>query len=213
MIFYPLIFFLNFTNIFTIWHEISLKTYKCQQTPTDWFIHSFRDPFPPNLQNTITPKPLELETWHNVHHQPCLKCHMSCVRLQMSCFKCQLPCVMCPVSCVTFFFLTKWWSYLVEGLLSKGPTQSSILYETLSRNEQFTFKNIFFNNRQGKLQHDRWFLTCDTQGVVNNVSNFCMTHDMWHTTHDTLVLVSNICFGFMMFWRFGGKRSVDKLMN
>ena len=73
-------------------------------------------PFHPNLQKTINPKPLELATWH---------------------FDTMLPPFMCHVSRVKFFwnndFIKKkyfwnWWSLLVEGLLSKGPTPSFFSY-------------------------------------------------------------------------------------
>ena len=38
----------------------------------------------------------------------------------MSCVTCRMSGVMC------HFFWTKWWSYLVEGLLSMGPTLSGL---------------------------------------------------------------------------------------
>ena len=34
--------------------------------------------------------------------------------------------VTCHMSCVTFFFLAKWGSFSVDGLLSMGPTLSSL---------------------------------------------------------------------------------------
>ena len=36
----------------------------------------------------------------------------------------QVSCVMCHMSS----FLTRWWSYLVEGLLSTGPNPSSFCF-------------------------------------------------------------------------------------
>ena len=51
----------------------------------------------------------------------------------MSCVTYHLSCVTCHVSHVTHhfsffsFFWTKWWSLSVEGLLSTGPTPSSLL--------------------------------------------------------------------------------------
>ena len=47
----------------------------------------------------------------------------------MSHVVCHVSCVTCHMSHVTFFsffFLTKWWSFLVEGLLSTGPTPFSL---------------------------------------------------------------------------------------
>ena len=46
----------------------------------------------------------------------------------MSGVRCQVSLVRCHVSDVMFFclFLTKWWSLLVEGMLSMGPTPSSL---------------------------------------------------------------------------------------
>ena len=47
---------------------------------------------------------------------------------------CHVSCVTCHVSNVTciiiifFIFFTNWWSLSVEGLLSTGPTPSSLLY-------------------------------------------------------------------------------------
>ena len=51
-------------------------------------------------------------------------CHMSCVR-------CHVSGVTCNMSHVTFF-LNKWWSYSVEGLLSMGPTPSSFVEDKIS---------------------------------------------------------------------------------
>ena len=51
------------------------------QTPpslTDWV----SDPFPSNLQNTITPKPLELGTWN--FYTLFTTCHVSCVTCHLS---------------------------------------------------------------------------------------------------------------------------------
>ena len=53
-------------------------------------------------------------------------CHASCVT-------CHMSHVMCHVSHVKYhnyyyFFVTKWWSLSVEGVLSTGPTRSSLGY-------------------------------------------------------------------------------------
>ena len=54
----------------------------------------------------------------------CVTCHMSHVT-------CHVSHVTCHLSNVTFFFVrTKWWSLLVEGLLSIGPTTSSLISST-----------------------------------------------------------------------------------
>ena len=64
---------------------------------------------------------------------------MSCVTSRVTCHVSRVTChvsrVTCHVSHVTIFFFilfifflrTKWWSLLVEGLLSMGPTPSSFL--------------------------------------------------------------------------------------
>ena len=44
--------------------------------------------------------------------------------LHVTCHMSNIPCHMSCVTCY-FFLQTKWWSLLVEGLLSTGPTQSS----------------------------------------------------------------------------------------
>ena len=46
-------------------------------------------------------------------------CHVSGVTCHVSCVTCYMSCVTCN------FFLTKWWSLLVAGLLSTGLTPSS----------------------------------------------------------------------------------------
>ena len=54
--------------------------------------------------------------------------HVTC---HVSRITCHVPHVTCHMSGVTFFsssfFLTKWWSLSVEGLLLTGPTPSSLL--------------------------------------------------------------------------------------
>ena len=49
------------------------------------------DPFPPNLQVIINPKPIELESWNfermfTLHHVSHVTCHVSHVRCQIFCF-------------------------------------------------------------------------------------------------------------------------------
>ena len=50
-------------------------------------------------------------------------CHVMCHVSRVTCHMSRVTCHMSPF----FFFLTKWWSLLVEGLLSTGPTPSSFL--------------------------------------------------------------------------------------
>ena len=59
-------------------------------------------------------------TPHNMSHAMC-HIHVSHVTCHVSHVMCHISCVTCHVSHVTFF-LTKWWSLSVEGLLSTGPT-------------------------------------------------------------------------------------------
>ena len=94
-------------------------------------IHWPSHPFPPNLQDIINDKPLELGSWnfermfttHNMSH---VTCHMSCVTCHVSHVMCNMSHVTCHVShyyyYYNFFFWTKWWSLSGGGLLSTGPT-------------------------------------------------------------------------------------------
>ena len=59
----------------------------------------------------------------------CVTCHMSCVTCHMSCVMCQKLRVTCQISCVKkfmFFFYKNLLSISLEGLLSTGPTPSSL---------------------------------------------------------------------------------------
>ena len=51
---------------------------------------------------------------------------MSCVTCHVSHVTCHVSHVMCHMSQFFSFFFTKWWSLSVEGLLSTGPTPSSL---------------------------------------------------------------------------------------
>ena len=53
---------------------------------------------------------------HVIYNVLCVMCHMSCVKCRMSHATCHM---------LFFSFQTKWWSLLVEGLLSAVPTLSS----------------------------------------------------------------------------------------
>ena len=69
----------------------------------DWLIQSVREPFPPDLQSIITPKPLELESWFfermfTPHHVSHVLCHVSHVMCHLSPVTCHLSCVTCHVS-------------------------------------------------------------------------------------------------------------------
>ena len=86
-----------------------------------------------NLSQTVIARDLQFS--HNIHYSLCVQCHMSGVtyqvshvRCHMSLFMCHVPCVMCYVSFVIYIFFTKWLSWLVEALLSKGPTPSILFY-------------------------------------------------------------------------------------
>ena len=107
----------------------------------------------------------ELNFWENVHPSPCVTCHMSHVMCYMSCVTCHVSHVRCHMSGVTchvldffsyffffffFFYRTKWWSKLVKGLLSMGPTASSfidnlgIFSTNLRPHYQNSFSKYFF---------------------------------------------------------------------
>ena len=63
-------------------------------------------------------------------------CHMSCVTCQVSHVKCYFF-----LSFLSSFF-TKWWSYLVEGMLSIGPTPSSL--NVVCDNKMLIIINIIY---------------------------------------------------------------------
>ena len=97
------------------------------QIKAKFFFWSFPNllPKPDNLFNIIYSAYIPfLYPWSHV------TCHVSCVR-------CHVSRVLCHVlaSGVAFFYFylgTKWWSQSVEGLLSMGPTQSSLFVKTSS---------------------------------------------------------------------------------
>ena len=71
----------------------------------------------------------------------------SCVAGMHACrFRCQVSGVRCQVSGVTcfflLFFLTKWWGWLVEGLLSVEPTLSSFKEETSCQRFSFLAQTV-----------------------------------------------------------------------
>ena len=66
---------------------------------TDWL----SDPFPPNLQSTVNPKPLEVETWH--FYTMFTNCHVSPVTCHMSHVMCLVSPVTCQVSGIKHIFL------------------------------------------------------------------------------------------------------------
>ena len=86
--------------------------------------------------NSQTVRARELKFWEKDHLLPPVTCHFSHVRFHVSHVRCHMPRVTCHMSgvachlkkiyivCVIFFI--KCWSYLVEGLLTTGPTPSSL---------------------------------------------------------------------------------------
>ena len=94
---------------------------------------------PPDIHNITHPKPLELESWHfermfTPHLVPTVSCLVSCVT-------CHLSNVISHMSQKN----TKWWSLLVEGLLSTGPTLSSLILIKLKgcNRHQLFMRTIF----------------------------------------------------------------------
>ena len=84
------------------------------QTPSSLIHWLIKWMFPPHLQNIINHKPQELKYWENIHRSLYV-----IVTYLMSCITCHMSQIIFPPD--------KWWSLLVEGLLSKGPTPSSFL--------------------------------------------------------------------------------------
>ena len=66
------------------------------------------------------------------HHVSCVMCHVSCVTCHMSRVTCHMSHVFLFLFLLFFVFfyptknMPKWWSQLVEGLISTGPTPSSL---------------------------------------------------------------------------------------
>ena len=87
----------------------------------------------------LTPKPHELESW-NFERRFTFSQHMSRVM-------CRMSCVLCHVSCVACNLFTKCWSYLVEGLLSTGPTLSSLF---LIAEKIALFVNVLRGGKPGR---------------------------------------------------------------
>ena len=91
-------------------------------------------PFPPDIHNIINHKPQELGSWNvermftpQTGHMSCVTCHVTC---HGTCHVSHVTCTVSHVTFFSFFFMTKCWSLSVEGLLSTGPTPSSLLYLT-----------------------------------------------------------------------------------
>ena len=75
----------------------------------NWLINWVSQPFPPNLQNIITPKSWELESWNcermcTLHHLSHVRRPVSCVLCPVSCVRCQVSGVRCQVIIFFFFF-------------------------------------------------------------------------------------------------------------
>ena len=82
-------------------------------------------------------------------------CQVSRVTCQVSCVTCQVSGVMCHVSFFfsLFFLWTKWLGYSVEGLLSTGPTPSSLYVCLLKDNCHVwfsTWSNFLAANEKGR---------------------------------------------------------------
>ena len=91
------------------------------------------------FKTSLHPHHTVLNFWENVHPPPRATCQVSCIWCQVSGVRCQVLRVRCHVSGVTchffssIFFWTTWWGYSVEGLLSTGPTPSSLQSDEASR--------------------------------------------------------------------------------
>ena len=116
-----------YQNMFLVWNNVIVKRHgvaravlQGPQLLTEWHISS--------KPSKYTKRVRELKFWEKVH--PLTTCQVSGVRCQVSGIRCQVSGVRCSVSPVRchashFFYRTKWWGYLVEGLLSTVPTPSS----------------------------------------------------------------------------------------
>ena len=111
-------------------------------------VHWVSDPFPPNLQNIITPKlSSELKFWENIHLPPCVTCQVWRVTCHVSHVRCQVsgvfihvvrPLVVCrhtfeilmllwPLKMLSFNFsnVLDWtgldWTFLAPWLTFQAP--------------------------------------------------------------------------------------------
>ena len=82
----------------------------------NWVTHSSFYSQSSKHHNSQTVMARDLKFWDNVHHPLCDPCNMS-----------HVTCHMTEKNIYIWFFssFSKWWSYLVEGLFSTGPTPSS----------------------------------------------------------------------------------------
>ena len=96
----------------------------------DWFIHSLSHWVILSSQSSRhhksqTVRTRDLNFWEYVHPPPCVTSHMSGARCHVSGFRCHMSCVRCHMYFI-FFPQTNWRNLLVDGLLSTGPTPSSL---------------------------------------------------------------------------------------
>ena len=111
----------------------------CSMTPpslTDLLINSSFVKISSKHYLTQTVRARELEFWENDHPPPCVTWCMSGI----PCHASHVTCHLSHFTFFSFFLFFKWWSLLVEGLLSTGLTPSSFksYYMTL-------FKMAFFD--------------------------------------------------------------------
>ena len=109
-----------------------------------WVSEWVSQPFPPDIQNIIASKPLELESWYfdrmfTPHHVSCVTCHMSHVTCHVSPVTCHLSPVTCKKNHIFFDFFfnkkkwEKWWSTL-RSWLHEIPALIMILSSVLEKN-------------------------------------------------------------------------------
>ena len=92
-------------------------------------------------------RPSELTFWENVHSPPHVTCHMSYVMCHMWWLTCHVSHVVKYIY-ICIFFLTKWWSLSLKGVLSTGPTLSSFFYvnnlkSTFIHTKKLHMKNLY----------------------------------------------------------------------
>ena len=113
-------------------------------------IQSVHEPFPPDLQNILTPKPLELESWfflENFNPTPCVTRHVS----RVTCHVSRVTCHVSPVTCkknqqqkhLNFFIKQKKLDNVVE--LVGGASRWRVCYQQSQRLQDFfVFTNSWF---------------------------------------------------------------------
>ena len=117
-------------------------------------VHAFTDPFPPTIQNSITPKRKTSEILGKC--SPSTKCHMSGVICHVSCVRCHVSCVTCHSKKNWFQFFYKVFGLVWGGSVINGAYPIYLVYKSNLKvlikvlqmtllSQEITWKVIFLN--------------------------------------------------------------------